>query len=814
MSEPEDTLAATLRSISDAVLTADADGHITRMNPPAERLTGWPLADALGRPHAEVFRIRSDPAGGDRSVLTGRDGAERTVATITEPIRDAGGCVSGTAIVFHEILGNEALEHLVEWRTRQLRESEERLNMALRMGHIGGWELDLTNHSAQRTEGHDRIFGYEQLLPVWTYETFLDHVLPDDRAEVDRTFRQAAEARKPWDFECRIRRADGVVRWITSRGERLPDETGRAPRAAGIVLDITERKDWDARLHSKLEHLRLLDHITRAIGERQDLGSIFHAVVSSLEESLPIDFGCVCLRDEAGPTVTVACVGAKSKDLALEMMMPEHSVIHIEKNGLSHCMRGELVYERDLSHLQFPFPQRLARGGLGSAVMAPLRAETRVFGLLIAARRDANAFTSTECEFMRQVSEHVALAAQQAQLQQTLREAYEGLHRTHDAMIQEERLRALGQMASGIAHDINNTLSPVALYAESLLETEPDLSERARGYLKTIQRAVDDVAQTAGRMREFYRQREPQLVLTPVQLNELAQQVLDLTRARWHDMPLQAGVVIQPKLELAPDLPPILGAESEIREALTNLVLNAVDAMPAGGALTLRTKALPAGPHGARASLEVADEGVGMDADTRRRCLEPFFTTKGERGTGLGLAMVFGMAKRHSADLEVESAPGAGTTVRLTFAVPGVMLPAAAPERPRGPLPRLKLLLIDDDPIILRSLHDALEVDGHEIIGAHGGEAGIAAFRAALAEGKPFDAVITDLGMPNVDGHRVAAAVKESSPKTPVILLTGWGQRLVDQRELPANIDLVVPKPPKLNDLRDALATLCAPVAS
>ncbi len=250
-------------------------------------------------------------------------------------------------------------------------------------------------------------------------------------------------------------------------------------------------------------------------------------------------------------------------------------------------------------------------------------------------------FSSGECEFLRQLSEHVALAAHQAQLYGALQAAYEDLRQTREAVMQQERLRALGQMASGIAHDINNAISPVALYTDSLLEREPNLSAQGRGHLQTIQRAIHDVAATVARMREFYRQRESQSTLTPVHLNRLVPQVVDLTRARWSDMPQQRGIVIQLRTELADDPPVVMGVESEIREALTNLIFNAVDAMPEGGTLRLRTKVVgnPSEPS-RQVQLEVSDTGGGMDEEARRRCLEPFFTTKGERGTGLGLAMV------------------------------------------------------------------------------------------------------------------------------------------------------------------------------
>ena len=578
-----------------------------------------------------------------------------------------------------------------------------------------------------------------------------------------------------------------------------------APSFSAFVRDITEQKLARERLHLQLERLTLLDQITRAIGERQDLQSIYQVAIRSLEERLPVDFGCVCHYDPVDTALTVIRVGAHSQTLAAELAMSEQSRVDIDQNGLSRCVRGELVYEEDIRSVPFPFPQRLARGGLGALVAAPLRSESRVFGILVIARRRPHSFSSADCEFVRQLSAHVALAAQQAELHGALQQAYDELRQTQQSVMQQERLRALGQMASGIAHDINNAISPVALYTESLLEREPHLTERGRGYLVTIARAIDDVAATVARMREFYRQRESQMLLKAVQLNPLVQQVLDLTRARWSDMPQQRGSVIDLRTELDPDLPAVSGVESEVREALTNLIFNAVDAMPDGGVLTLRTRSTaPSGAAARHAVVEVSDTGVGMDEDTRRRCLEPFFTTKGERGTGLGLAMVYGVAQRHAAEVEIDSAIGRGTTVSLSFPVP-VVEPAteAAPVVLRTPTSRLRILIVDDDPLLLRSLRDSLELDGHNVVAANGGAAGIDAFRAAPRD---FDAVITDLGMPYVDGRKVAAAVKADAPLMPVILLTGWGQRLVADGDAPAHVDRVLSKPPKLRELRVALA--------
>jgi CheY-like chemotaxis protein len=282
-------------------------------------------------------------------------------------------------------------------------------------------------------------------------------------------------------------------------------------------------------------------------------------------------------------------------------------------------------------------------------------------------------------------------------------------------------------------------------------------------------------------------------------------------------MPQQQGIVITTRTELTEGIPPIMGIASEIREALINLVFNAVDAMPEGGTLTLRTSQrnrlqsqgeAAAAPH---ACVEVIDTGIGMNDETRRRCLEPFFTTKGERGTGLGLAMVYGVMQRHNAEIEIDSEVRKGSTMRLAFPVPAPASASGAPEEVDRVVERLRILVVDDDPILLKSLRDILETDGHAIVTANHGQNGIDAFRAVVGTPTAFEIVITDLGMPYVDGRKVAATVKQLAPATPVILLTGWGQRLVAEGEVPAHVDCLLNKPPKIRELREAIARLCRP---
>lgn len=564
------------------------------------------------------------------------------------------------------------------------------------------------------------------------------------------------------------------------------------------------------RQRMQLDRLDLLNRITRAIGERQDLPSIFRVVLHNLDSNLSIDMGCVLLHTEDDTGLRVVAVRTKSDFASLGLVAGETRLPLAD--NLQEALRGSLIYEPDVSTMDDPFARIFADVGLRALVKAPLAAERNVFGVLIAARAKADSFTADERDFLRQLSEHVALAAHQARLYGDLQQAYEEVRQSQQAVMQQERLKALGQIASGVAHDINNAISPISLYAEALLEREPGLTDRGRRYLTTIQRAIEDVAATVSRMREFYRQREPQLVLARIRLNELVKQAVELTRPRWSDIPQERGIVVTLNTDLAADLPDIMGAEGEIRDALTNLIFNAADAMPEGGTLTLRTRsaadeAVASGEAAAAVQLEVIDTGIGMDEETRRRCLEPFYTTKGERGTGLGLSMVFGMIQRHSAELEIGSAEGMGTTVRLVFSAAGTAdTPASLPGARQARA--LNLLIVDDDPLITESLNEILMGEGNRVTIAAGGQEGIDMFIAARERREPFDAVITDLGMPYIDGRRVAAAVKAASPDTPVILLTGWAQRLRADNEIPRDVDRVLNKPPRLRELRALLSEL------
>ena len=380
-----------------------------------------------------------------------------------------------------------------------------------------------------------------------------------------------------------------------------------------------------------------------------------------------------------------------------------------------------------------------------------------------------------------------------------LADALDKLRETQEHVIQRERLHALGRMASGIAHDFNNALAPILGFSELLLHRPEALrdEERARGYIEMIHTAAEDSAKIVARLREFYRYREENDVFTPVSLNDLIQQIISLTQPRWKDQAQANGVHVTIKTELQ-NIPTVSGNEAELREMLFNVVFNAIDALPEQGVLTFRTSM-----RDQNALLQIVDNGTGMTDEVRSRCLEPFFSTKDEHGTGLGLGIVYGIVRRHDGTIEIDSAPGAGTTVTISLPLYKEEHPPAEREPAKGMERPLHILVVEDEPLVREVIEVYLREDRHVVQTATNGREGLEKY---LADGT-FDLVLTDRAMPELNGDVLAAEIKKINPRQPVILLTGFGDLMSGAGEKPDGVDLVVSKPFTLNSLREALRT-------
>ena len=384
------------------------------------------------------------------------------------------------------------------------------------------------------------------------------------------------------------------------------------------------------------------------------------------------------------------------------------------------------------------------------------------------------------------------------QLQQQtteLEEAIAELRQTQQQVIQQERMRALGTMACGIAHDLNNGLSVILGFGDILLADREKFPENssARMHLQEMVLAGCDNAKLVDRLREFYRPRAPREPRQAVNLNEVIEQTILLTAPKWQSQASGEGATIHIEKELG-DIPLVCGVPDELREVLTNLILNAIDAMPRGGTMSFRTR-----QDGQRVRLEMSDTGTGMTEETRRNCLEPFFTTKGDHGSGLGLAMSYGIIRRHGGSIEITSRLNKGATFTIYLPVPTEAIQAdsvAAGQRMQA----LRVLVVDDQPAIREIVSAYLAEDQHIVETAADAREAMEKFRVDR-----FDLVITDRAMPEVNGDELAASIKEVQPREPIIMLTGFADLINESGGRPKNVDLVLTKPARLDDLRKAI---------
>ena len=378
-----------------------------------------------------------------------------------------------------------------------------------------------------------------------------------------------------------------------------------------------------------------------------------------------------------------------------------------------------------------------------------------------------------------------------------LEETLERLQRAQQQVVEQERDRALTQMASGIAHDFNNALSTVRGFTDLLLEApeKREDEETLLKYLHLIDKATTRASDTVRRMRKFYRPRE-ETVLVSLDINETVEEAISMTRPRWKDQAEAEGAAITVEQDLS-EVPPVKGNESELHEMLTNLIFNAIDAMPEGGTLRFHTR-----QEENYVLIEVSDNGRGMDEEVIQHCWEPFYTTKVQTGTGLGLSVIKGIVNRHEGSIEVSSEPGEGATFQI-------YLPVAEDTRDvkdKRPLSAeavdtLAVLVVEDVPEQRQLLTEYLQAEGHRVDTASDGKEGMDAFAAGS-----YDLVITDRAMPQASGDDVAAVVKKQDADMPVIMLSGFGDMMDAAGEKPDSVDLLVSKPVTRKDMREAIA--------
>jgi signal transduction histidine kinase/DNA-binding NarL/FixJ family response regulator len=551
----------------------------------------------------------------------------------------------------------------------------------------------------------------------------------------------------------------------------------------------------NARLHEetqeRLRHTETLVEISRTLGAMLDPAEVAEIAMARLARALGADLA-LAWRFQADPERPLAVTGHQLPAGLLEMFAeaPADVTAQLAEEARRLTRTVHASDSQADPRFRHPFLRDLSHRSL---LLSPFAVNGEALGgVALAWTWEAHRFTADELRLVDGIAAQAAMAIENSRLYRELREALSTVETSQKRIVQGERLRALGEMAGGVAHDFNNFLAIILGRAELLLTTATTLEVRKQ--LETVIKVGNDAARTVKRIQEFTRMRKAR-PFQPVNLTHLVGEVVDITRSRWKDEADARGIRYDVVTEGA-SVPPVAGDPSELREALTNIIFNALDVMPEGGRLVVRT-----GVEGNRVFCSIRDTGVGMTEEVKQRIFEPFFTTKGERGTGLGLSVVYGIVNRHGGELDVQSRVGEGSEFTIRLPLGGELDEPMAGTLPAAPPRRARILVIDDEPFVCAVLTDLLSADGHTVVTCPDGESGL-----TRLETEAFELVITDFGMPRMSGWEVARFAKLLRPETPVIMVTGWSDQ-IDRSDLaPRGVDYLVAKPFKLDDVRAVVA--------
>ncbi len=756
--DSESNLKITLDSIGDAVVATDLEGRVTRMNPSAERLAGRPLAEAAGKPLAEIFSIvdghsrqqAADPLksvlahgetvalGNDTLLLTG-NGGERRVAVSAAPIRGLEERIVGAVMVLRDVTEIYAKE-------RQVRESERLLKnltanvplvvyqIRITPGRV--FSLDVVNPQVSKILGLE--VAAEEILPA-----FIARIPEEEKEALLSSVRTAIDTVSPWHWEGRFRKSADETIWFT--GDAICRKQGAEIVFYGFLMDTTERKQWEGALRESERRFKDLFNeapVMYVITENRNAVPYVRDVNNLFLSTLGYQRGEV--------------IGTPLANYYTEAS--RHEVF--ENGGYQRALRGEhLAEERGL----------VARDGRTIPTLLHTRPEYDRAGRIVGTR--AMFLDITRRKRAEQESERLA-----------------------SALLQAQKMEAIGTLAGGIAHDFNNILSAVIGYADlSLKEVEKQtrLHMNLEQILVAGLRARDLVQQILA----FSRQEEREL--RPLQVAPLVKEALKLLRS-------SLPSTIEIRQQVAANLDNVLADATQIHRIIINLCTNAAHAMEESGGLlsvaldqvTLSDQDVRLHPGlrpGAYIRLSVQDTGRGIAPEHLTKIFDPYFTTKRKgKGTGLGLSVVHGIVSHYGGAIFAYSEPGRGTIFNAY--IPAVKRPVrpAEPEEPQLPTGNEHILLVDDEPVIIEVGQMMLEMLGYKVTACDASASALALFQK---DPKAIDLVISDVTMPKLTGDRLAAEMLRVRPDLPIILCTGFSDKVGSQAAAELGVQAIVMKP-------------------
>jgi PAS domain S-box-containing protein len=674
-----------------------------------------------------------------------------------------------------------------------LRQVSARLELAQEAANVGSFERDLITEDTVWSSSQEKLYGLAPGTFGGKLKNWAERVHPDDIPAVEAAIHHAIETKGSLNLEFRIIRPDGEMRWLASQARVFVDEQGNPRRLLGVNIDITERKRVeDALARSRNEFQRMAATIPDFlfIYDLAESRNVYEN--KQLEELL----GYHGAQLQTGDHVTDRLV--HPDDL---------SAVREQYRRFDKAAEGEVVeWECRLRHADGRYRWFQVRATVFD------RAEDGRTRRIIGHSRDITTQKQAETALKRFNEDlEKCVVEQTAKLMETnadLLQEMEQRQKLEQQLRQSQKMEAIGTLAGGIAHDFNNILGIILGYTQELLNTNGDDRENRTRNLEVISEAAERGAKVVKQLLTFARKTGAEH--KPLDMNALIRETLDILRQIF-----PKTIILN--FDLDPAIPALQGDYNQLQQALINICLNARDAMPEGGRLSISTSpGLPAElrqrfpeASGDYIHIDVSDNGLGMDDQTRERAFEPFFTTKKDGGTGLGLSVVYGIVQTHRGFIDLERSKDGGTTVKIFLPIPAQAdLSLESQKNGRQEVFSIgeTILIVDDEARLLELVRLSAEKRGFRVLTAHDGEQAVDVYQA---HAKEIDVVVLDWGLPRLDGGGVFRKLKEINPKVTVIGISGYLDFDLRDRMLKEGVRDFLQKPCTPNEILEKVLLSC-----
>jgi len=565
--------------------------------------------------------------------------------------------------------------------------------------------------------------------------------------------------------------------------------------AVGIALifqPLRERlQRWIDRLffRERFNYYQALRRFAQRMVAILDLNELINATMNIVSETMQTDKVSIFLINKDEFHLKGHMGLGESNVSRLKLIKDNPLVLWLARNGkiltkdeISILPELKSLWEREIRDLET----------LGAELFVPLKLKDNLVGIITLGRKLSDqSYSQEDHALLHAMADEAAVAFENARLYEEVRQSLKEkeklekeLRQEHERLVRTERLRALGEMAGGVAHDFNNLLTAILGNVQLLsMRIGKVDAEEIKDKLRIIETSTLDGAKIVKRIQEFSRVRTDK-AFVQVDIEKIIRDAIEITKPSWRDEAQKRGGTIEVITRLN-KLPPVVGGSSELREVLTNIILNAVDAMPEGGKITISTK-----EDEDKVYTSISDTGVGMSERTKRKVFDPFFTTKRPRSSGLGMSLSYGIITRYGGDIEIDTEKGKGTTFTIKLPISPEIEEKKRRTTSSSETRKANILVIDDEKGVCDILKEMLSLEGHSVASSLSAKKGIELFRK-----KEFDLVLTDLGMPEMSGWELAKRIKDINPQVLVAMITGWGKQ-VDRKEMKkCGIDFSLAKP-------------------